>query len=228
MGMSQTTLQNAPPSYLYGEYADDTNLQATRQAYNQEANGLFQWLQTVPIADYRNNPISSTLLDFVAEGLYNMQRKVLVAATRSNIKGAFADVAMGDAAFADGEYSEATATVITLNDDQFRRAITWNIYSGDGWIFSTPWLRRRIARFMFGTNGNDVSQVGDQQYISIQWTALRTATIYITAPSADTVIAGVLQTGLTSGYLQSPIGYLFNIILLNFQTSDTDFGGDIL
>jgi hypothetical protein len=202
-------LQSAPPSYLYGEYADDADLQATRDAYNEEANGLFQWLQTTAIADYRNDPVSGVLLDFVAAGLYNMTRNVPIILSGGSARGAFADVALADSPFAGALFTTGSAVILSLTDDQFRRALTWNIYSGDGWTFSTPWLRRRLARFAFSANGFDDQNVADQQAVSIKWTALRTATIVITGAAAT--IVSILQSGLSSGYLQAPIGYSFNV-----------------
>lgn len=202
-------LQNIPPSYLYGEYADDSDLKAMRDAYIKEAQGIFLWLQNTAIADYRNDPISAELLDFVGAGLYNMTRNIPIIGGSGSYKGAFADVAFGDAEFAGGTYTAGSATSIVLTDDQFRRAITWNIYSGDTWTFSTSWLRRRIARFMFSANGYDTATVEQQQLVSVAWPTLRTADVVVT--STDTDLVTLLQNGLGNGYLQAPIGYTFNV-----------------
>ena len=208
--MSDTTpLQNAPNSYLYGEYADDPDIKATRDAYYAQAQGLFSWLQNNPIADYRNDPISSQLLDFVGAGLYNMTRNVPVVGTGGSYKGAFADVTFSEVAFAGGTYTAGSSTTIVLTDDQFRRSITWNIYTGDGWTFSTPWLRRRLARFIFSANGYDIATVDQQQLVSIEWPQLRTANITIASSMPDLIT--LLQNGLGNGYLKVPIGYTFNI-----------------
>lgn len=40
-------------------------------------------------------------------------------------------------------------------DDVFQRCITWAFYKGDGKIFNIRWLKRRIMRFLEGTNGTD-------------------------------------------------------------------------
>lgn len=218
----------APPAYLYGQYNNDPDIQATRDAYNQEAQYIFNWLQTNPIADYRGDPISGPLLDFVAQGLYNMTRRVQVASTLGGVKGSFGDAAFGTSEFAGGTYQEPDSQAISLSDDQFRRAITWNIFSGDGWTFSTNWLRRRIARFIFGVDGASDINVDDQQLISIMWTSLRTATVYVTSPASSATLTGLLLIGISNNYLQTPIGYDIIIVALNFQTSMTDFGGDIL
>jgi len=33
--------------------------------------------------------------------------------------------------------------------------MTWNLYKGDGKLFSTTWLKRRVMRFLLGVNGVD-------------------------------------------------------------------------
>lgn len=222
------SLLNAPQSYLYGEYRDDPDLRATRTAYNQEANGIFQWMQQNPVADYRSSAVGSNLLDWVGLGLYNMSRKVLVSSSGGGATGSFGDVVMGHSPFAGGKITAPTSLALNLSDDQYRRAITWTIYAGDGWVFNTDWLRRRIARFMFVADGYGEFQVADLQLISIQWIGLRSANVFITAPAMSSALALILSVGLSTGYLQIPLGYTINITLLNYQTAATDFGGDIL
>lgn len=41
----------------------------------------------------------------------------------------------------------------TVDDDLFRRVITWHFFKGDGMVFNTTWLKRRIMRFLFGVDG---------------------------------------------------------------------------
>lgn len=221
-------LVSPPKSYLYGQYADDKSLKATRDAYNTESSDIFSWMQTTPISDHRSDKITGNLLDWLAGGIYNMSRKVMVSATTGTVTGSIGDVVLGDVPLADGNVTQPNNIAINLSDDQFKRSITWNTYSGDGWIFNTDWLRRRITRFMFSANGYSDFNVADMQLVDIRWTDIRTASIFVTAPALSSVVASILSIGINNGYLQTPIGYTFNVSLINYQTSHTDFGGDIL
>ena len=46
------------------------------------------------------------------------------------------------------------SNVTVTTDDIFKRIITWNFYKGDGKVFNIRWLKRRIMRFLYGTNGS--------------------------------------------------------------------------
>jgi len=52
-------------------------------------------------------------------------------------------------------YTPSSQIFYELPDDIFKRILTWNLYKGDGNRFSMRWLKRRIARFLFGVNGID-------------------------------------------------------------------------
>lgn len=47
----------------------------------------------------------------------------------------------------------APETFYATTDDVFKRIITWHFYKGDGKVFTIRWLKRRIMRFLEGTNG---------------------------------------------------------------------------
>jgi hypothetical protein len=42
-----------------------------------------------------------------------------------------------------------------VSDDVYQRCMTWALYKGDGTLFNIRWLKRRIMRFLEGTNGTD-------------------------------------------------------------------------
>ena len=60
-----------------------------------------------------------------------------------------------------------SGTAVVANDDVYKRSLTWNLYAGDGYQASVVWLRKRIARFLYGTNGTDIS-VDDLLNVSIK------------------------------------------------------------
>jgi hypothetical protein len=65
-------LSNIIPSYLYRQYADDTNLSALVQTYNAMANAYAQTFATVNLPVYTE--ISGTLLTWMAKTLYGIDR----------------------------------------------------------------------------------------------------------------------------------------------------------
>src|SRR5262245_51754337 len=48
-----------------------------------------------------------------------------------------------------------------VNDDVYRRLLTWHFYKGDGKYASVEWLKRRIWRFCYGKNGTSPEDVVD-------------------------------------------------------------------
>jgi hypothetical protein len=72
--------------------------------------------------------------------------------------------------------------VALTDDDLYRRILTWHFFKGDGNYFSTRFLKRRIWRFLYGTNGWSWNEFGegdiaDTRQISISLGANRNITI---------------------------------------------------
>jgi hypothetical protein len=137
-------------SYLYTEYADDDDLQAFVSAYNQATQYYVDWFNTVGLAFYPG--LSGPLLDWVAEGLYGLE-KTSLATPASAALGMFNTVPFNTIVF--NGYTPSTETYYSLSDDVFQRILTWDFFKGDGKRFSIRWLKRRIMRFIVGMNGID-------------------------------------------------------------------------
>jgi hypothetical protein len=165
------------PSYLYQEYNDDADLQALVDAWNAIAQEYLDWFNAVglPIYTGQNSLVEGDLLDWVAGGLYGFVRPVLPFGVTST-DGLFNSLFFDEIPFNESNVSSASSFV--TNDDTFRRVITWHFFKGDGHQFTIRWLKRRIARFLFGANGvnfnvdqtYDVSVtfgIGDQVIIEI-------------------------------------------------------------
>jgi hypothetical protein len=185
------------PAYLYQEYNDDPDLQALIDAWNAMAQEYVDWFNQVglPIYTGQNSLVFGPLLDWVAAGLYGFNRPVLPFGLTST-DGLFNSLLFNEIPFNQSNVSSADSFV--TNDDTFRRVITWHFFKGDGKQFTIRWLKRRIARFLFGANGinfnvdqtYDVSVtfgIGDQVIIEIP-TSLDYAAIFKAA--AD---SGVLE-----------------------------------
>jgi hypothetical protein len=131
--------------------------------------------------------------------------------------------------------NKATNIAVT-DDDTYKRIITWHAYKGDGKQITITWMKRRVARFLYGVNGTDyttptqnVSVIVDQDTITI--TVLSALVRITTSALLDTFAlnevtpnqlntssttfqvpasALLLQEGINTGALETP--YQFNVI----------------
>lgn len=139
------------PSYLYQEYSDDDDLQAFVYAYNAVAQNYLDTLNGLNLPVYTNANISGPLLDWVARGLYGLARPALYSGL-IDVIGAY-DTTTYDQLPYDGAQNVSPIVSTLVNDDIFKRCITWHFYKGDGKVFNVRWLKRRIMRFINGVNG---------------------------------------------------------------------------
>lgn len=146
-----TTVLQTIPSYLYTEYADDDDLQAFVASYNALAQQYLDWLNTVNLPVYTGAPISGSLLDWVAQGLYGITRPALASGSNSDL-GPYNTAMLNELPY--NGLDIITPAPVATSDDIFKRIITWNYYRGDGRVFTVPWLKRRIMRFLEGTDGS--------------------------------------------------------------------------
>lgn len=151
--MQPSTLQDIVKSYLYFQYNNDLDLQALVNAYNGQSQLVLDWFNNLNAPIYTN--LSGT---FILNGVTYNYLDYLVTA----IYG----------------YPRPPA----FNDDQYKRCLTWNFYKDDGFIFCVEWLKRRVARFLYGTNGTNVQ---------IDFTP----TISVTYKDYTTVVIGIHEEG---------------------------------
>jgi hypothetical protein len=139
------------PSYLYQEYSDDDDLQAFVAAYNSMQQDIVDTFNGLNLPIYTKDPVSGALLDWVARGLYGMSRPSLIS-------GQYKTLGPYDS----GPYNTQDYNywnllfpdqVAMTNDDIFRRILTWHISKREGKYFTIPWLKKRIMKFLMGTNG---------------------------------------------------------------------------
>lgn len=153
------------PSYLYQEYSDDDSLQAFVLAYNSMTQDYVDWFNSINLPIYTQPQISGLLLDWVAAGIYGITRPVL-SSGKPKVVGPYNTF----------YYNQKGSTynfverigplnVTATSDDVFKRIITWHFYKGDGKYLDTRWLKRRVARFLFGASGTDYE--GNTYQISV-------------------------------------------------------------
>ncbi len=198
------TVQNTIPSYLYVQYNDDDNLQAFVSSFNALAKEYVDWFNQTPLAVYTEDVIAGALLDWIAYGLYGMQRPSL-SVTSPTPLGPFNTYQTNQIPF--NYYTTVGGgTFQPTSDDTFKRILTWHLFKGDGKIFNIRFLKRRIARFLTGANG--AAGTTDQTYdISVTFGSGTTVNINVGS------YAQILQQAVASGVLELPFQFDFVVNL---------------
>ena len=142
-------------AYPYQQYSDDADVSAFFSAYNQIAQGYLDWFNQTSLSLYTSPAISGQLLDWTMEGIYGILRPVfssLATSYRAGLNAFPLNVIP-----LNGKRFSESGTAILATDDYYKRTGTWILYVGDGGAFTIPLLRLRVARFLYGVNGADVS-----------------------------------------------------------------------
>lgn len=148
-------LQDVVPAYVYGQFADDPDIQAFFAGLNTTAQGYVDWFNNTPLSVYTSDAISGPLLDWIGQGIYGISRPAL-SSLSSRSYDSYNSIAYNTLPYNSRRHvSLGTAEMAT--DDLYKRTLTWYTYLGDGRQMSIQWLRRRVARFIFGVNGTDVT-----------------------------------------------------------------------
>ena len=192
--LSVTGLTTVLPSYLYQEYSDDDDLQEFVKAQNTMQQDYVDTFNALNLPIYPGPIVSKALLDWVGQGVYGMKRPSIGTGLPLLIGPLntwccnwgppyeVPPVVQPSGAIPNTQEQLTVGDVYLTNDDIYRRILTWHFYKGDGNYFGTRWLKRRIWRFLYGTNGwsvevaDDVS-IADTEQISISIGANRDVTI---------------------------------------------------
>ena len=146
-----TTLTEIIPAYVYQQYQDDDDIQAWFAALNTLAQIYTSWFATIALPVYTGEQISGPLLDLVAQGIYGMVRPSLSSGMNRDL-GPLNTYAFNTLGYNVRKVVGPSDVTVT-SDDIFKRIMTWNFYKGDGNVFNVRWLKRRIMRFLTGTDG---------------------------------------------------------------------------
>jgi len=191
-------LQNIIPSYLYSQYQDDEDLQGFVNAYNAMAQTYLNTLNTLNLPIYPD--FVSSLLDWVCNGIYGYPRPTLPSGTGTT-SGAINTFAFNTTPFNQIKRTGPTNLFVT-NDDVYIRCLNWHFYKGDGKQFTIEWLKRRVARFLFGpgvpASGQEFSNwsydVGNNYQISVTFGTNNEVTINIVNGIRYNIKGAVLGT----------------------------------
>jgi hypothetical protein len=202
-------LQATIPAYLYQQYADDETLQAFIYADNLLAQGYLNWMNATPLGVYTSPAISGPLLDWVGNGIYGIERPVFSTLSTTFVSDAVNFLPTNTIA-TDGSLTTESGTAITANDDYYKRTLTWCTYIGDGRVFNFPNLRKRVARFLYGVNGTDITLSQAQNVALSVGSNPNDVTITIPAGTASSYFSDALA----SGTLPFPFMLIPDVVIL--------------
>ena len=183
------------PAYVYQEYADDVDIQAFNTAFNQLAQQYITTFATLGLPVYTG--LTGLLLDWVGTGLYGFPRPTLTngSPTPAKLGGMLGFNKLGVRKLGQFVKSQpaSPASIYYTSDDVYQRILTWRFYKGDGFMFSIPWLKRRIARFLNGTNGT-APNIDQTNIISVTINNSDIVTISFLAGNVTKILSGQLGT----------------------------------
>jgi hypothetical protein len=192
------------PAYLYQQYNNDPDLVAFFTAYNNTSQELLNQTNSLNLPVYTK--LSSPLLDWVADSVYGLKRPSLSQVVTGGSSLGVYDTQPYDVMGYSINNSTITSNSYVVNDDYFKRILTWNFYKGDGFQFTNEWLKRRLKRFLYGVNGVDFP-IDNTYEISVEYT--NGYQIVVTLP--NTTISPILKACFTSNVLNIPFQYTFTI-----------------
>ena len=197
-------------SYLYQEYSDDEDLQAFVNTFNELSQGYLDWFNTVPLAVYTSDNITDYLLDWIGAGIYGINRPVVSTSPSpfSLATGQYNSVSWNTTPWNGFNIDLNGGSSASATDDIYKRVMTWILYRGDGKQMSVQWLKRRVARFLYGENGDDID-VGLVSNIDIQIVGRN---VTIRTPAIDS--AYTLATLIYQNFLPLPFQLKFNVAVV--------------
>lgn len=204
---STVPLQQCIPSYLFWQYSDDQDLQAFVGSFNSLSQGYLDWFTNTPLGLYTSPNITGPLLDWIGNGVYGIPRPVLSTQSSSLIAG------YNSAPYNTVPYNGSTfissGSAELASDDIYKRAMTWDLYRGDGQMFTMGWLKNRVNRFLNGANGSDYPVLNNPPSISVS------GNVFTITSFEDSVFTS-LQELLANNALSVPFQYSFAFVNVSF------------
>lgn len=204
-GYNLSTITETLNAYPYAQYTNDPYIPAFFEAFNAISQGYLDWFNQTPLSVWTVPGISGLLLDWIGNGIYGIPRPVLSSLTTETTAG-LATIPLATTPLASLQHSSSgTATI--ADDDIYKRCLTWALYKADGSQASLHWLRRRVARFIFGPYGGDVVP----NYFSQVQITLSGSTVTMTVP--NTIIGQTFQQCINDRVLPLPFQLSYSVTL---------------
>lgn len=152
---AQEPLQTIVPAYVYTQYNDDEYVTAFFTAFNEMAQGYLDWFNETPLPVWTSPNVSGSLLDYIGNNIYGISRPVISTSGKTT-SGELGTNVLGTHPMGTLSIVES-GTAKIANDDIYKRVLTWTLFKGDGIQMSVEWIRKRIARFLYGVDGTDIN-----------------------------------------------------------------------
>jgi hypothetical protein len=210
-----TTQTVALPAYPYKEYDDDPFTVPFFTAYNQVAQDYVDTVNALNLPIYTGANINGLLLDWVGGGIYGFPRPTIGGASTPGV-GTLNTWELNTLTL--NSLTIGTAGIAqTASDDIYKRCLTWHIFKGEGRYFTVKSLKRRVMRFLLGTNGSAPNI--DQTYqISVSFGPNHEVTIRFINNLIKTLKSAQLNTfTLNSTLLNSSVNQIIPLVPLPFQ-----------
>lgn len=197
------------PAYPFVQYNDDENVVAFFEAYNEMAQEYLDAFNALALPCWTSPSITGLLLDWIAMGIYGQSRPAVQLLRFRAARGPYDTVEYDEIPYAHIQNYKA-GQYTYMDDDIFKRVLTWNFYKGDGFGFSIPWLKRRIARFIHGADGTDPPV----QSTSDVGVTVAGGVFTLSIPDYGDGVAGALQSAIQQGFTKLPFIYSYDIKLV--------------
>jgi len=158
--VSEVTVQLG--SFVYRQYSDDPNIVALSQAFNQLSQQNLDDINGYQLPIYLNQ--SGALLDWCATSIYGIPRQNLSSGGPRPV-GPLNTAALNTEPL-NGFASVNSSQTYLTTDLIYQRIIQWNTFKGDGYQFTTRWLKRRVQRFLTGQIFPDQTYQVSVQFVS--------------------------------------------------------------
>jgi hypothetical protein len=147
---SPTTMTAVIPSYQYDQYTDDPWTFAWFSEYNTVGQDYVDTVNDLNLPIYTGDIIAGALLDWVGAGIYGYTRPAL-SSTFGGSRGELNTYMLNTTMLNDRVVVVGPSSAV--DDDVYKRCLTWHFFKGDGKYFTIRWLKRRVMRFLIGVNG---------------------------------------------------------------------------
>lgn len=202
--MKDTIRRDILPAYPFVQYNDDPYVVAFFDAYNAMAQAYLDAFRELALPYWPSPRLTGYLLDWAAQGIYGQHRPAQQLVHWQKEDGPYNTVEYDQIPYAhlsnfvNGQYA-------FMNDDIFKRVLTWNFYKGDGFQFSVPWLKRRIARFIHGKDGH-APPLTDTFDVSV---TVNKGLFTLVIPDYGDGVADELKGAIQQGFVKLPFMYRF-------------------
>lgn len=194
------------PSYPFVQYSDDEDAVAFFTSYNTLAQEYLDGFNILTLPYWPADIINGYLLDWIAEGIYGVRREKIQKIEGDVSKGSYNTIDYNTVPYAKLKNYIPGSTEF-LPDEYFKRIMTWNFYKGDGFQFSIPWFKRRIARFLHGPAGIDpiIDNTFDVSIVSSN------GVFSIAITDSGDGVATFLKTAIEQGMVNLPFIYSYKV-----------------